>query len=307
MPLENFKYDTIVLKDDYEGSVEATLISSDGNSVGNIPILYIHGFIDYFFHPHLAKRCNEKGFNFYALELRKYGHSIREHQRPNYCKDLHEYFEELDIAINSICAKENQNLILMGHSTGGLISSLYADHGNKKNKIAKLILNSPFLEFNVPSLLRKGLVPILKVGSAINPYVNLPNAIAPFYPKSIHKDFNGEWDFDLAYKPIKGFPAYFQWMLAIREGHKQIKKGLNINIPILLLHSSASFLPTKWTDEIHKSDIVLNIEHMKKYGPGLGSDVALVEIQDARHDVFLSTKDSREAAFNELFKFLKSE
>lgn len=306
MPLENFKYETLPLNDDYEGKVEATFISSNNNRKGNTPILHIHGFIDYFFHPHLAKRCNEEGYNLYALELRKYGHSMLSHQHPNYCKDLHEYFEEIDIAIKKIYAIDGKKIVLFGHSTGGLIASLYADHGNEKEKLAKVVLNSPFLEFNAPDLVRKALVPILKLGASFGPYVNLPNAVAPFYPKSIHKDFNGEWDFDLKYKPIKGFPAYFKWMLAIGNGHKFIKKGLNIKIPVLLMHSSSSFLPSKWDEKIHTNDIVLNVEHMKKYGPTLGNDVKLVEIKDAKHDIFLSNKESRELAFRALFDFLNS-
>jgi alpha-beta hydrolase superfamily lysophospholipase len=304
MPLKDFSYENISLADDYEGSVEAVFIQSHKNIQGQTPVLYLHGFVDYFFHPHLADHFHQHGYNFYAIELRKYGHAMLKHQHPNYCKRLEEYFEELDTVIEKIYQLDKRKLVFLGHSTGGLLASLYASYGNKKDLLAKLILNSPFLEINAPGLVRKLSGPIMKLAVKANPYANLPNALSPLYPQSLHKDYKGEWDFNLDYKPINGFPAYFQWLLAIKEGQDKVKAGLNIQIPILLLHSSDSFLPSKWSERIHKSDVVLNVEHMKTYGPSLGKDVQLMEIPDARHDIFLSSKEIREKAFEEMFAWL---
>ena len=38
---EDFKYQTLNLKDDYEGKVTATLISSNFNTNNRIPVLYL--------------------------------------------------------------------------------------------------------------------------------------------------------------------------------------------------------------------------------------------------------------------------
>ena len=114
-----------------------------------------------------------------------------------------------------------------------------------------IVLNSPFLEINAPAFVRKLSVPIFKIATKFSAYANVPNALSPLYPISLHKDYKGEWDFDLAYKPIKGFPAYFSWLLAIKNGQDEIKKGLAIKQPILLLHSDTSYLPKKWNDDIH--------------------------------------------------------
>ena len=138
-------FEEIPLKDDYEGKVIATFISSK-NNVGNRPsILYVHGFVDFFFHIHLMDAFNEKGYDFYALDLRKYGHSLLSHQHPNYCKNIEEYFEELDISINKVKALSgNHKLMLIAHSTGGLTTSLYLNKGKEKDKVNGLMLNSPF-------------------------------------------------------------------------------------------------------------------------------------------------------------------
>ena len=304
MPIKNFKYQQLSLKDDYEGAVEATLISSEKNKRGQVPVLYLHGFVDYFFHPHLADEFHHHGFNFYALELRKYGHSMLPHQHPNYCRNVEEYFEEISLALEQIYNNDNQKIIFLGHSTGGLIVPLYAEKGSKKDLIRDIVLNSPFLDLNELGIVRSVGVPLLGIISKFAPYANLPKALDPIYAKSVHKDFTGAWDFDTNFKPIEGFPAYFAWLNAIKKGQDEIKKGLDISIPILLLHSSDSYKPKKWSERVQKSDTVLNVEHMKKYGPGLGSDVSLIEIKDGMHDLFLSSKSVRNKAFEAMFQWL---
>ena len=305
MPIENFKYEQLFLKDDYEGKVEATLISSKKNEAGRIPVLYLHGFVDYFFHPHLADEFHDHGFNFYALELRKYGHSILQHQHPNYCRNIEEYFEEVGIALEQVYSESGKKIIFLGHSTGGLIVPLYAEKGSKRNLIQAIVLNSPFLELNEPAIVRSIGVPTLGAISKVFPYANLPKALDPIYAMSVHKDHTGEWDFNTDYKPIDGFPAYFTWLNAIKKGQDEIKKGLNIKIPILLMHAADSYKPKKWSERVQKSDTVLNVEHMKKHGLGLGSDVTIVEIQDGMHDLFLSSELPRKEAFEEMFKWIK--
>lgn len=302
--IDRFQYKEIPLKDDYEGEVIATFISSESN-VGNRPsVLYIHGFIDYFFHPHLADFFHDNGYDFYALELRKYGHSILPHQHKNYCRHLDEYFEELDFAIQNIKSKNENPLVLLGHSTGGLISSLYLNKGSFRDQVSVLVLNSPFLETNVSSIARKILKPVTKWISSIIPYAKLDGMLPPIYPSSIHKGFEGEWEFDLEMKPIEGFPVYFKWSRAIMDGQDYLKMNSDISQPILLLHSHDSYLPGRHEDRVMKSDIVLNVAHMKDIGPKLGKDVTLIEIENGMHDLFLSGKDVRQKALQEMKKWL---
>jgi alpha-beta hydrolase superfamily lysophospholipase len=56
--------------------VIATLISSNRNLGDRRSVLYLHGYNDYFFHTHVAEKFNENNFDFYALDLRKYGRSL---------------------------------------------------------------------------------------------------------------------------------------------------------------------------------------------------------------------------------------
>ena len=86
-------------------------------------ILYVHGYNDYFFQRELGDSVNARGYNFYALDLRKYGRSLRPHQDAFFCKDLGEYFADIDTALATIRSEGNERIWLMGHSTGGLITS----------------------------------------------------------------------------------------------------------------------------------------------------------------------------------------
>ena len=89
-------------------------------------MLHVHGFADYFFQTAYAEWWSARGYDFYALDLRKYGRSLLPHQTPNYTTDLHDYFPELDAAWERIGAGHS-HVVLSGHSTGGLTVPLWAD------------------------------------------------------------------------------------------------------------------------------------------------------------------------------------
>src|SRR6185295_18593766 len=124
--------------DDYDGRVVATLVRL---TVPEAPmgaprgaVLYVHGFIDYFFQRHMAERFAAEGYAFYALDLRKHGRSLLAQQHPCFCKDVAEYFPDIDRAIEAIGAP----VLLAGHSTGGLVCSLYCHDVQEKDRVRAL-------------------------------------------------------------------------------------------------------------------------------------------------------------------------
>ncbi|MGM7310843.1 alpha/beta hydrolase, partial [Acinetobacter baumannii] len=64
---------TLNFPDDYEGKVVATLVRKKATQPTQKAVLYIHGFLDYFFQTEMAEQFNAHGYDFYALDLRKYG------------------------------------------------------------------------------------------------------------------------------------------------------------------------------------------------------------------------------------------
>ncbi|PWH87248.1 alpha/beta hydrolase [Brumimicrobium oceani] len=294
---------TITLKPDYEGEVTATLISSNANAGNRKSVLYVHGFIDYFFHGHMGKEFNANEFDFYALDLRKYGRSLMEHQHPNYCKSIEEYYEELTLAIRQIHETSNGEVILLAHSTGGLITSNYMNYGEEKDLVKALVLNSPFFDFNMSAIEKAAALTVSKPIGGLFKYSKIEGALSPAYAESIHKDYYGEWSFNLDWKPIEGFPTYFKWIGAIRKGHKNLKKS-DIKSPVLVMHSSSSERISKYSEKATHQDIVLDIEDIKRVGEKLGSQVTLLEIEDGLHDLFLSKEPVRNKAFQEMFDWL---
>ncbi len=83
--------------------------------------LALHGFADYFFQTLAADFWVDRGYDFYALDLRKCGRSIRPHQTPNFVTDLASYFEEIDEAMRLVRDRDGHpHVVLTAHSTGGL-------------------------------------------------------------------------------------------------------------------------------------------------------------------------------------------
>ena len=68
-----YEQTTLNFPDDFEGAVTATLVWKKADTATKKAVLYIHGFIDYFFQTEMAEQFNQHGFDFYALDLRKYG------------------------------------------------------------------------------------------------------------------------------------------------------------------------------------------------------------------------------------------
>lgn len=301
--IKDFKSQTIKLKPDYEGEVTATLVTSKFNVGNRNSVLYLHGYIDYFFQAHVAEKFNAHNFDFYALDLRKYGRSLLAHQHPNYCRDIGEYFEEITIAIRQIRESGGGDIFLVGHSTGGLIASNYMNDGQEKGLIKGLILNSPFLDFYQSNFQKTLVYLAAKLIAGIFPYAKVNGALSSAYAQSLHKDFYGEWDYNLDWKPINGFPTYFSWLLAIRAAHKKLANS-NIDAPVLVMHSSASSKISTFSQEAMSKDTVLDINDIRRIGAKLGKQVTLLEIENAQHDVFLSPKNVREKAFNEMFSWL---
>ncbi len=301
-----FTFHTLELKPDYEGEVVATLIERKAEIPTKKALLYLHGFNDYFFQTHLADQANKLGFNFYALELRKYGRSILLHQKPNDFRDIREYFEEIDKAIAFIREKgKNEKLVFMGHSTGGLIAALYAHDHRNDNIIDALILNSPFFEFNVSAFLTKTFIPLMVALGGSFPGLPSPVGLDKGYGYSMHKSHNGEWDYDLKLKPDAGFKIHASWIKGIYTAQRELQQGLDIKCPVLVMYSAKSVKPGNYRPEMQDTDTVLNVEDIERFSHVIGKKVERASFKGGVHDLLLSKKPVREKVFQTMGDFLK--
>ena len=76
-------------------------------------LLYVHGWNDYFFQTHLADYWNRRGFDFYAIDLRRYGRNLRPGLFAGYITSLDDYASELDEAYRLIGEDGNEMLSVL--------------------------------------------------------------------------------------------------------------------------------------------------------------------------------------------------
>jgi alpha-beta hydrolase superfamily lysophospholipase len=300
-----YECQTMDLGQDDEGDVVATLVRRRAETPTRRAVLYVHGFIDYFFQTHLADFFVERGWDFYAIDLRKYGRSLRPHQTPNFCRDLTDYYPELDEAARLIREADGHDTLLVnGHSTGGLIASLWAHDRRDTGLIDGLFLNSPFFDFNAPWFVRRPVATAVANVGRRRPYRIVPLGLSPVYGQSIHAEHRGEWAYDLAWKPLGGFPVRAGWLAAIRHAQRRLRRGLDIRVPVLLTCSTASIRSGRWSDAALAADAVLDVEHMVRWAPRLGRHVTLVRIATGLHDLALSPAPVRAELFTEVERWV---
>lgn len=299
---------TFQMPDDYEGKVVCTLVKKPQLDSVKQAVLYIHGYNDYFFQKQLGDSVNAHGYNFYAMDLRKYGRSILPNQNPFFCKSLKEYFADIDTALATIQSEGNERILLMAHSTGGLITPYYLNSKKGELPIDGLILNSPFLDWNFGWLMEKVVLPTVAFVGRLFPNLTVQGLGDPNYAYSLLKQYKGEWEFDTNWKMIFGHPKKTGWIKAIQEAQQTVQKGLKLDCPILVMSSNKSFPETEtWHEEYMTSDIVLDVQDIQKYGEKLGDKVTRDTIPNGIHDLILSQKPYRNDAYQTIFEWLKKQ
>ncbi|MDT5098776.1 MAG: hypothetical protein QOC76_2513 [Mycobacterium sp.] len=296
---------------DGEGDLVATLVrAGDHEQDVDHAVLLVHGFTDYFFHTEVADRFIDRGFAFYALDLHKCGRSWREGQTPHFTTDLARYDTELERALDIVAAATGEAMVLVyGHSAGGLIVSLWLDRLRRRgataaNHVNGLVLNSPWLDLQGPAILRTAGTAAIGAVSRFRKKLVARSPTEGGYGSSLHRDYHGEFDYDLGWKPVGGFPVTFGWINAIRRGHARLHRGLDVGVPNLILRSDHSVREVPNPETIQCGDAVLDVKQIARWAGCIGNRTTVVPIVDAKHDVFLSMAAPRAAAFRELGNWL---
>ena len=159
-------------------------------------VLYVHGFSDYFFQKEMAEKVDSAGYAFFAVDLHGYGRSARPGEPFSDMRFASEFFMEINYAMemgwhlvkseqehrayatvrdssNAVITKAMLSIkrppnVLIAHSQGGLISSLYLDEF-QRDDIDAVVLNSPFLEMNYSLPVRKIAFPCWPRSHSISP------------------------------------------------------------------------------------------------------------------------------------------
>ena len=256
-------------------------------------VLHVHGWNDYFFHPHVAEFWEGEGFSFYAIDLRRYGRSLRPGQLRGYIDDLADYSAELNAALEVVGDQHDAGVVLTGHSTGGLTTSLYAaDH---PGTLLGLVLNSPWLDMWGPPAVTSMLKPLLREWSKRAPtsVFPTPDSEENVYARAMHATHGGEWDYSLDLKTEDAEPIRVGWFRAILQGHARVANGLGIDCPVLVGTSAKTVWLRRYSEEARGADVVLDVNRINAVAWRLGRLVTLARIEGGTHDLALSPVEAR--------------
>ena len=270
--------------------------------------LYVHGFNDYFFQKEMGERYVDSGYNFYAVDLRRYGRSRLPWQYPFNVRKLDEYFADIDSALAQIRRDGNTDITLGGHSTGGLTVTYYAAKRGARVGVNRVVTNSPFYEWNFSDAMRGVAIPMVTGLGGIFPSIDVPQGHCDGYAYSLLKEYHGEWTYNTDWKMIYSPPVKSGWVRAISRGQSYImRNGRNITVPLLVMHSSRKIDGCNWTPEFQTGDCVLNPFHIAERAEKLGQPDTrrICTIDSGIHDLILSRRAVRDATYDTIFSFIR--
>jgi alpha-beta hydrolase superfamily lysophospholipase len=293
-----------------EGDIVATLVRRGEPADADHAVLAVHGYTDYFFHTELADHFADRGLAFYALDMQKCGRSRRDGQTPHFITDLAHYDTELEHALSAIREQGRPGrpvkVLVYAHSSGGLIAPLWLDRLRRRDPTAHagvggLVLNSPFLDLRGPAALRLPVTSALIAGlSRVRSKGVIRGPSEGGYGTTLHRDYDGEFDYDLQWKPLGGFPITLGWLHAIRRGHARLHRGLDVGVPNLILRSDHTVAEGPDPAAMQRGDAVLDVSQIARWAGCIGNRSTIVPVPDAKHDVFLSLAQPRQTAYRHL-------
>lgn len=305
-----FEQLTLPLGEDAEGELVATLVRRMPNPVTaafaplrDVDVLYVHGWSDYFFQTELAEFWTRRGARFHALDLRKYGRSLRPGQTPGYVTSLEDYDADIGAAIDAIRGSRTRRLVLLGHSTGGLILTLWASRHPRA--ASALVLNSPWLELQLGALGRQALAPLVRAAAWVDPMGRHPEVDLGFYTRA-QRELGSLPTGEATWRPERGFATHPGWLAAVLAGHGAVAAGVDVGCPALVLLSSAWTSPLQWSEAMTTTDSVLAVDDIARAATRIGRLVTIARVPDAIHDVFLSGPEPRAQAYAALDRWLTS-
>lgn len=322
---------TLPLPADEEGEVVATLVAhrpaEDPLALPGTPsaptwaMLYLHGWNDYIHNAGLAREVAALGGAFYGLDLRKYGRSLRPHQSRGYTDSFSLYDDDIHEARDVIFDELGlgTDLVLAGHSTGGLTATLWAHR--HPGALRGLVLNSPFITSGMPGFVGAATAPVVeriartgpKTVIRVNPvdiYQRALDGLAegdPEVPPEGEEDdpFWTGWRPDRRWRMAPAGPVRFGWLAAVLSGQQQVAGGLEIPCPVLVMTSSRSAQSLRWTPDLRFADTVLDVGSIRSSALKLGPHVTLASFEGAIHDVTLSAPGVRRNVYDEIGRWVR--
>lgn len=294
----------------FDGPCRSTIVRLKAKRVSRRGFLYIHGFNDYFFQSEMGKRFVDSGFHFYAVDLRRYGRSKEPWQYPYNIRDMKKYYADIDSAIAQMKRDGVSDITLGGHSTGGLIVTAYGIDKSDAVPVNRIVTDSPFYAWNFNSAYRHLLIPSVRNISVLFKNIKIPQGHCDGYAYSLLKEYGGEWTYDTDWKMIYSPPVTSSWVGQVQSTQNKVKKhGNRLRVPLLVMHSSRKVDGCNYTPDFRYGDAVLDPKMINEVGLTIKRKsprkVVVCTIDSGLHDLILSSKVHRDAAYDSIFAFIR--
>ena len=254
--------------------------------------VYIPGSNDYFYNKNLANQIYTKGYNFFAMSFPNFGFASTSNNKNNSTfTSIPGMYKYIDFLVEFY--KLSQIDLLIGHSTGGLISTCYAAYKNQFTlHVKRLVLSSPLFEwyndphaksyFRTAHFLKHFMTPVGLFVHRVN--VNKSTGTPNF---TTCEEFN-QVNFNPKYKSLLVIHTYPEWIRACTLMMQQIQAGeVDVKCPVDVLVSDQSVF-WQYTQE---ADNTLNVTDIVKYSATIGRNVNVHTIPNAVHSTLLRVAD----------------
>ena len=253
-------------------------------------IIWIPGFLDRYNHEHIKEKIPIlKDYEIKELKILDYD---IDHEQPysnnnflNYITEINKILENMNLNFDKY-----KEIILYGHSTGGLLAILYLKYGKYNYIFNGLILNDPFISYNISkirlyilcNMYLLNYLPFIGNTKIINKRI-----INYFYKnnKNLYREHLNNLPYVKKKFNLNITDLYLNFIVntkTIQEYLFENEKYLN-DFPILLLIANGS---SKFINKFYsKNGSLLDKEDTSKI-KNISSNVDLLYVNNTYHDIF---------------------
>lgn len=267
-------------------------------------VVICHGFCEFFGKYHeMAYYLYMAGYSVFFLEQRGHGFSSKvplDDESKVYVKSFDEYVEDLNLFTEQIVKKKSKTgrLILLGHSMGGCVSTLYIE--KYKKTFERIILSSPMHRMSYggkPEWMALAAVLYSKISRKEKEYAPGQRAFNPdnWFARSSALSF-ARWDYvqqeRLEHPEYRTFGGTYAWTgAAIHGSKKSIRNASRAECPILLLEAGL--------------DTLVNNEYHRVFAKK-AQNVTLKVFENSKHEIFNAEWPDRIEFYRQIFKWLET-
>lgn len=266
-------------------------------------VVFVHGFCEFFGKYHeYAWYLYQAGFGFYFIEQRGHGYSEGKMKEPDvvYIDDYNTYVEDLRIFMDKVVvpATSEKKLILIAHSMGGAVSTLFME--KYPGYFDRAILSSPMLKMkSVPSKFVISLISIYATlfgkRKSMGPGQKHFDAKPVFETSSTQSKPRYDYMFEMRLKDehYQTYGAAIGWGLASYKVFDRIFKNTSrLTLPITVFTAG--------------EDHLIDPDGYRKFERKV-PQAKIINFENSRHEIFNALEETRNEYFRQVLEIIDND